>query len=413
MLLIGFASDSSCFTYKEACWLLYGSSPAQMKKYLFQFSESQKKLLIKTAINLLAVKLDDPDHRNVSFFVVCELIKACPEIIEKLMPLLLDNLDKVRPFVVDQILEHDSDRVEQFLDVVRVWDGVLGSSLLRVLKKYSPDDEILAELLDKETVKDGKAFAQLAGHLPREVHEIITFIQDAEKYARLGAYMPKGILLTGPPGTGKTTIARCVAQAAGAAFFSASGSEFVAIYVGQGPKNVRELFAKARAALKQGYEKVIIFVDEIDALGTRKKGGLGGTSEYNNTINEFLTQMDGFAQDPNIFIIGATNRPNHLDPALLRPGRFDRTIKIPLPNLENRIAILKFYIEKLPLVADEINYERLARSMRDFSGADIKNLVNEAVILAVNEDADKVGKKHFSAAVDIMTKRKRTQRKRR
>ena len=254
------------------------------------------------------------------------------------------------------------------------------------------------------------AFYELAGELPEDVIEIIEFMRNSEKFSELGASMPKGILLEGPPGTGKTCIARCIAESVGAAFFPATGSQFVDLYVGQGPRNVRELFDKAEQAIAQGYPRAIIFIDEIDAVG-RKRGGFH-SQEYDNTVNELLNKMDGFAQNPKIFIIGATNHAKALDPALLRPGRFDRIVKISLPDADNRKAILQFYIDKLPKVQPDLEYDRLVRASKGFSGADIKNLVNEAAIFAARASAKRVEQTHLDQALDKMKKMKRDTRRR-
>lgn len=264
-------------------------------------------------------------------------------------------------------------------------------------------------------------FADLGGDLPQEVQEIIEFIADADRFYELGAYMPKGILLEGPPGTGKTTIARCIAAASGAAFLAANGSEFVDLYVGQGPRNVRELFNSARDAIKfKGFKKVVIFIDEIDAVG-RKRGG-AHSQEYDNTVNALLNEMDGFAQDPGIFVIGATNHAQSLDEALIRPGRFDRTVKIGLPDLDSRVTILKLYVQGnkmqggsingLPKVRGVIDYTALARQMHGWSGADLKNVVNEAAIRAARRKSPAVEHEDFEEALSVIKKVKRAQKRR-
>jgi cell division protease FtsH len=242
-------------------------------------------------------------------------------------------------------------------------------------------------------------FANLAGEIPEDIREIVEFIDNPERFTRVGAKRPKGILLYGPPGTGKTSIARAIAGEAGAEFFHASGSEFVEVYVGIGPQRVRELFEKARQA-----PKALIFIDEIDAIGSKRSGE--GNSEYRNTLNELLNQMDGFKQS-NITVIAATNRPEDLDSALLRPGRFDRLVEIGLPNAASRIAILRHYCSEITYLGDLATLDELAIKMGGFSGADIKNLVNEAAVFAARENVQSVAEDHMRKALQKTLNQKR------
>lgn len=251
-------------------------------------------------------------------------------------------------------------------------------------------------------------FPELAGDLPPEVGEIIGFLQESPKYAAMGAKMPRGILLTGPPGTGKTSIARAIAHQANASFFHASGSEFVEVYVGVGPQRVRDLFDSARNSLRLGQTKTaIIFIDEIDAIGG-KRSNLDN-SEYHNTLNELLNQMDGFNQDPRVVVIAATNKPDSLDSALKRPGRFDRIVEIGLPNQENRKKILMFYCSriKMNIFNDPLDFDVLAENTLGMSPAELKNLVNEAAIHAVRQNNSYVSMHNFDAVIKAVRRHRK------
>ncbi|KKS68027.1 MAG: ATP-dependent zinc metalloprotease FtsH 2 [candidate division TM6 bacterium GW2011_GWE2_42_60] len=239
---------------------------------------------------------------------------------------------------------------------------------------------------EPETVQKSASplrFSDLPG-MPLEVREIVDFFKDSASYALVGARMPRGILLFGPPGTGKTSVARVIAHECGAQFFSACGSEFVEVYVGVGPKRVRELFEKAKKC-----EKAVIFIDEIDAIGGRRDERAAG-NEYANTLNELLNQLDGFVHSENLLVIGATNRLDILDPALLRPGRFDRIVRIGVPSKEARLAILKRYCAEIPFKGDEASLDRLATQTEGWSGAELQNLVNEGAIRAARRKSSEV-----------------------
>jgi cell division protease FtsH len=246
-------------------------------------------------------------------------------------------------------------------------------------------------------------FADLAGTIPEDIREIADVIRNPIPFARVGAKIPKGILLYGPPGTGKTSIARAIAGEATADFFQASGSEFIELYVGMGPKRVRELFDQARQC-----KKAIIFIDEIDAIGTKRSGETN--SEYRNTLNELLRQMDGFTGS-NITVIAATNRIEDLDAALLRPGRFDRLVEIPLPNQQSREEIFKLYCSRIAYYGSSAIYSELAQKSFGFSGADIKNVVNEAAVLAAREDSNMVTEEHLKQSLEKAVQQKRKTKK--
>jgi cell division protease FtsH len=233
-----------------------------------------------------------------------------------------------------------------------------------------------------------------------EVEEIIAFLKDPKKFTRLGGRIPKGVLMMGPPGTGKTLLARAIAGEAGVPFFSISGSDFVEMFVGVGASRVRDLF-------EQGKKNApcIIFIDEIDAVGRHRGAGLGGGhDEREQTLNQLLVEMDGFESNDGVIIIAATNRPDVLDPALLRPGRFDRRIVVPRPDLRGRIGILQVHTRKVPLADKErpggVDLEVVARGTPGFSGADLEFLVNEAALIAARRDKDKVESDDFEEAKD-------------
>jgi cell division protease FtsH len=242
-----------------------------------------------------------------------------------------------------------------------------------------------AKLLTGDTPK--VTFADVAGadEAKQELQEIIEFLKDPQKFTRLGGRLPKGALLVGPPGTGKTLLAKAVAGEAGRPFFSMSGSDFVEMFVGVGASRVRDLFEQGKA-----HAPCIIFIDEIDAVGRHRGAGLGGGhDEREQTLNQLLVEMDGFESNEGVILIAATNRPDVLDPALLRPGRFDRQIVVDAPDLKGREGILKVHLRNKP-VADDVNITTLARGTPGMSGADLANLVNEAALLAVRRGHDKL-----------------------
>ena len=235
-----------------------------------------------------------------------------------------------------------------------------------------------ARQFDPKEMKNKVTFEDVAGatEAKQELHEVIEFLKDPKKFHDLGAKIPKGVLLIGAPGTGKTLLAKAVAGEADAPFFHVSGSEFIEMFVGVGASRVRDLFARAKKSAP-----CIIFVDELDAVGRQRGAGLGGShDEREQTLNQILVEMDGFEPTDNVIVISATNRPDVLDPALLRPGRFDRRVMIDLPTLVDREAILKVHSKNKPMVAD-IDFTRIAQRTPGFSGADLANLLNEAAIL--------------------------------
>ena len=252
-----------------------------------------------------------------------------------------------------------------------------------------------ARLLSGDTPK--VTFRDVAGadEAKEELEEIIEFLKDPQKFSRLGGRLPKGALLVGPPGTGKTLLARAVAGEAGRPFFSMSGSDFVEMFVGVGASRVRDLFEQGKA-----HAPCIIFIDEIDAVGRHRGAGLGGGhDEREQTLNQLLVEMDGFESNEGVILIAATNRPDVLDPALLRPGRFDRQIVVDLPDVKGREGILRVHLRKIPL-ADDVAVETLARGTPGMSGADLANLVNEAALLAARRDRERVTMEDLEEAKD-------------
>src|SRR6187399_2212108 len=246
-------------------------------------------------------------------------------------------------------------------------------------------------------VQNKITFADVAGidEAKDEVEEIIAFLKDPKKFQRLGGRIPKGVLMMGPPGTGKTLLARAIAGEAGVPFFSISGSDFVEMFVGVGASRVRDLFEQGKK-----HAPCIIFIDEIDAVGRHRGAGLGGGhDEREQTLNQLLVEMDGFESNEGVIIIAATNRPDVLDPAILRPGRFDRRITVPRPDIRGREGILAVHTKKVPLVGD-VDLGILAAGTPGFVGADLENLVNEAALLAARQDKDAVTMEDFELAKD-------------
>ena len=247
------------------------------------------------------------------------------------------------------------------------------------------------------TERPETTFEDVAGYrgVKQEIQEVVDFLQDSEKFAEIGARIPKGVLLVGPPGTGKTLIARAVAGEAGVPFLSVTGSDFMEMFVGVGASRVRDLFQSAR---KMG--SAIIFIDEIDSIGRKRGAGLGGGhDEREQTLNQMLAEMDGFEETEGIVMMAATNRPDILDPALLRPGRFDRQVIVSLPELEDREQILEVHA-KTKKMDDDVNLSLLARGTPGMSGADLSNLINEAALIAVRTGDKKVQNTHLEQARD-------------
>ena len=242
----------------------------------------------------------------------------------------------------------------------------------------------------------GVTFKDVAGvdEAKAELEEIVDFLRDPKKYQSIGGKIPRGVLLVGPPGTGKTLLAKAVAGEAKVPFFKISGAEFVEMFVGVGAARVRDMFKQAR-------EKApcLIFIDELDAIGKSRGVTLGGNDEREQTLNQLLVEMDGFDSGTGVIILAATNRPEILDPALLRPGRFDRQVLVDKPDLKGRIDILKIHARNVSL-DDSVDLEKVARGTPGFSGADLANIVNEAALLAVRAGRSRVLPKDFEDAIE-------------
>jgi len=252
-----------------------------------------------------------------------------------------------------------------------------------------------AKLQGEDQVK--VTFEDVAGveEAKEEVNELVEFLRNPGKFQKLGGHIPRGVLMVGSPGTGKTLLARAIAGEAKVPFFSISGSDFVEMFVGVGASRVRDMFEQAKK-----HAPCIIFIDEIDAVGRHRGAGLGGGhDEREQTLNQLLVEMDGFEGGEGVIVIAATNRPDVLDPALLRPGRFDRQVVVPLPDIRGREAILKVHMRKVP-ISDDVNAKVIARGTPGFSGADLANLVNEAALFAARDNAKSVAMDHLDRAKD-------------
>ena len=252
-----------------------------------------------------------------------------------------------------------------------------------------------AKLMEGGKVKT--TFKDVAGceEAKQDVQELVDFLKDPTKFQKLGGKIPRGVLMVGPPGTGKTLIARACAGEAKVPFFTISGSDFVEMFVGVGASRVRDMFDQAK---KQS--PCIVFIDEIDAVGRHRGAGLGGGhDEREQTLNQLLVEMDGFEGNDGVIVIAATNRPDVLDPALLRPGRFDRQVVVDLPDIRGREAILKVHMRKVPLASD-VDPLVIARGTPGFSGADLANLINEAALFAARYSDKKIDQSHLDLAKD-------------
>ena len=325
------------------------------------FTAKDDKTIYKTGL------MDDPDRTQRLYDSGA---KFSSEIVEEASPVLSFLISWLLPLII--IIGFGQLMYRQMAkkaggDSMMFGMGGMGKSNAKVYVKSS----------------NGIKFTDVAGEdeAKENLTEIVEYLHDPDKYKEIGASMPKGILLVGPPGTGKTMLAKAVAGEANVPFFSMSGSEFVEMFVGMGASKVRDLF-------KQAKEKApcIVFIDEIDAIGKKRDGQVGGNDEREQTLNQLLTEMDGFEGNNGVIILAATNRPESLDPALLRPGRFDRRVPVELPDLKGREEILKVHARKIK-VADNVDFNKIARMASGASGAELANIVNEAALRAMGLEA--------------------------
>ena len=282
--------------------------------------------------------------------------------------------------------------------------GVIGELLARQLMKKAGGKNAMSFGMGKSSAKiyvkssDGIKFSDVAGEdeAKENLTEIVDYLHNPDKYKKIGASMPKGLLLVGPPGTGKTMLAKAVAGEANVPFFSMSGSEFVEMFVGMGASKVRDLFQQAK-------EKApcIVFIDEIDTIGKKRDGQIGGNDEREQTLNQLLTEMDGFEGNTGVIILAATNRPETLDPALLRPGRFDRRVPVELPDLKGREEIIRVHAKKIR-VGDNVDYSKIARMASGASGAELANIVNEAALRAVRDNREYATQEDLEESIEVV-----------
>ena len=323
------------------------------------FTAKNDKTIYKTGL------MDDPDRTQRLYDSGA---KFSSEIVEEASPILSFLISWLLPLII--IIGFGQLMYRQMAkkaggDSMMFGMGGMGKSNAKVYVKSS----------------NGIKFTDVAGEdeAKENLTEIVEYLHDPDKYKEIGASMPKGILLVGPPGTGKTMLAKAVAGEANVPFFSMSGSEFVEMFVGMGASKVRELFKQAKENAP-----CIVFIDEIDAIGKKRDGQVGGNDEREQTLNQLLTEMDGFEGNNGVIILAATNRPESLDPALLRPGRFDRRVPVELPDLKGREEILKVHARKIK-VADNVDFNKIARMASGASGAELANIVNEAALRAVRD----------------------------
>ena len=338
------------------------------------FTDKEEKQIYKTGM------VDDPDLTQRLYDSGAQF---SGEIIEQMSPLLNIFLTWILPILI-------------FVGI--------GQFMYKKLMEKAGGSNSMAFGMGKSNAKvyvkssEGIKFSDVAGEdeAKESLAEIVDYLHDPSKYKEVGASMPKGILLVGPPGTGKTMLAKAVAGEANVSFFSMSGSEFVEMFVGMGAAKVRDLF-------KQAKEKApcIVFIDEIDAIGKKRDGNIGGNDEREQTLNQLLTEMDGFEENSGVIILAATNRPESLDPALTRPGRFDRRVPVELPDLKGREEILRVHAKKVK-VSQNIDFGKIARMASGASGAELANIVNEAALRAVRNGRKTVTQEDLEESIEVV-----------
>ncbi len=339
------------------------------------FTDKDGKNIYKTG------KMDDPGLTERLYLSGAQFTQ---EIVEQMSPILSFILTWVLPIAFFFI-------VGQFLSK-KITEKMTGGSSSMMFNLGKSNAKVYVKS------SDGIKFSDVAGEdeAKENLAEIVEYLHNPQKYTSIGASMPKGVLLVGPPGTGKTMLAKAVAGEANVPFFSMSGSEFVEMFVGMGASKVRDLFSQAK-------EKApcIVFIDEIDAIGQKRDGRLGGNDEREQTLNQLLTEMDGFSGNNGVIILAATNRPETLDPALTRPGRFDRRVPVELPDLKGREAILRVHAKKIRL-APGIDFEHIARMASGASGAQLANIVNEAALRAVRDNRSEATQADLEESIEVV-----------
>lgn len=378
-----------------AFYLLYGPQelpPQKINLSTFQEQVEQKQVKkIQVRGNKIEIELID----GLEEYTIKEPSQTLTELLENVPPTKLNQIE------IEVIDTEKSNFWNQVLISIIPFFLIIAFFLFMMRQAQNSNNQAMsfgkskARLFDQEKKKT--TFKNVAGatEAKEELIEIIDFLKNPHKYTSIGAKIPKGVLLVGPPGTGKTLLARAVAGEANVPFFNISGSEFVEMFVGVGASRVRDLFRKAKRNAP-----CIVFIDEIDAVGRQRGAGLGGGhDEREQTLNQILTEMDGFETGTNIIVVAATNRPDVLDPALLRPGRFDRRVIIDMPDIKERQAILKVHSRNKPLTKS-INLEKIARQTPGFSGADLENLMNEGAIAAAKHNHKSITQKELEEATE-------------
>jgi cell division protease FtsH len=390
LLLVGMAIWQSVANQEQAY-------PAIDYSEFYRLLEARKIEGVTLEGERIIGELRQPETRGNIDFQNFQAVRPDPD--PNLVPKLLE-------FDVDiRVRSHEQPFAVQLIATLLPWVLIIGVWvwLSRRAQQMMVSGGPLAGVLKGKSRRFDKqtsvsiSFKDVAGlkAAKQDLKEVVSFLKYPEKFRRLGGKVPRGALLVGPPGTGKTLLARAVAGEAGVAFFSISGSEFIEMFVGVGASRVRELFAEAKKAAP-----AIVFIDEIDAVGRARGAGLGGgNDEREQTLNQLLSEMDGFDRNDLTVVLAATNRPDVLDPALLRPGRFDRRVLVDRPELDARRAILDVHTGDKPL-APEVDLDQLARDTPGFSGADLANLVNEAALAATRRDAELIGPRDFDAAYE-------------